>query len=120
MADIVPDLIESSSTAWRLPEAMDPELKRLYGDKIALWGGLGSQSTIPGRRRPSRPRSSVSVGVGWRWLHPGAGQSLQAGDFYRERRCRGGGLRPKQELSAGSVSGDVGPRGGLTGHLWLS
>ncbi|MGI6207875.1 MAG: uroporphyrinogen decarboxylase family protein [Anaerolineae bacterium] len=50
VADIVPDLIEIKLDCLESiqPEAMDPyELKRLYGDKIAFWGGLGSQSTIP-------------------------------------------------------------------------
>jgi len=46
MPDIIeigPDVLQSIQ-----PEAMNPyELKRKWGDKITLWGGLGSQSVIP-------------------------------------------------------------------------
>lgn len=50
VANLLPDLIEIGLDCLESvqPEAMDPyELKRLYGDRMAFWGGLGSQSTIP-------------------------------------------------------------------------
>ncbi|NPV07461.1 MAG: hypothetical protein HPY83_05775 [Anaerolineae bacterium] len=50
VAEVLPDLIEIGLDCLESvqPEAMDPyELKRQYGDRIAFWGGLGSQSTIP-------------------------------------------------------------------------
>ncbi len=52
VADIMPDLIEIGLDVLESvqPEArgMDPyELKKNWGDKIAFWGCLGSQSTIP-------------------------------------------------------------------------
>ena len=52
IADIMPDVIEIGLDVIQSvqPEArgMNPyELKRLYGDRITFWGGLGSQSTIP-------------------------------------------------------------------------
>ena len=54
--DIVPDLIEIGLDVLESvqPEAMSPyELKKKWGDKIAFWGGLGSQSTIPFGTRQS-------------------------------------------------------------------
>ena len=52
VADIMPDIIEIGLDVLEScqPEAagMNPyELKRRWGDKLTLWGGLGSQSTIP-------------------------------------------------------------------------
>ena len=52
IADIMPDVIEIGLDVYESvqPEARDNnpyELKRRYGDQIAFWGGLGSQSTIP-------------------------------------------------------------------------
>lgn len=52
VADIIPDLVEIGLDVLEScqPEArgMNPyELKRRWGDKIAFWGCLGSQSTIP-------------------------------------------------------------------------
>jgi uroporphyrinogen decarboxylase len=52
VADIMPDIIEIGLDVLESvqPEAagMNPyELKRKWGGKIAFWGGLGSQSTIP-------------------------------------------------------------------------
>jgi uroporphyrinogen decarboxylase len=52
VAAIVPDLIEIGLDVLEScqPEAegMNPyELKRRYGDRIAFWGALGTQSTIP-------------------------------------------------------------------------
>jgi uroporphyrinogen decarboxylase len=52
VADIMPDIIEIGLDVLESvqPEAagMNPyELKREYGDQIAFWGGLGSQSTVP-------------------------------------------------------------------------
>ncbi len=49
VTDIMPDLIEIGLDVLESvqPEAMNPyELKRLWGDKITFWGGLGSQSTL--------------------------------------------------------------------------
>jgi len=49
IAEIMPDLIEIGLDVLESiqPEAMNPyELKKRYGDKITLWGGLGSQSTL--------------------------------------------------------------------------
>ena len=52
VAEIIPDLIEIGLDVLESvqPEAegMNPyELKKKWGDRIAFWGGLGSQSTIP-------------------------------------------------------------------------
>jgi uroporphyrinogen decarboxylase len=52
VVDIMPDIIEIGLDVLESvqPEArgMNPyELKAAYGDKIAFWGCLGSQSTIP-------------------------------------------------------------------------
>ena len=52
IAAILPDLIEIGLDVYESvqPEAKDSdpyELKRRFGDRITLWGGLGSQSTIP-------------------------------------------------------------------------
>lgn len=52
IVDIIPDVIEIGLDVLESvqPEArgMNPyELKERWGDKIAYWGGLGSQSTIP-------------------------------------------------------------------------
>jgi uroporphyrinogen decarboxylase len=52
VADILPDLIDIGLDVLESvqPEArgMNPyDLKRLYGERITFWGGLGSQSTIP-------------------------------------------------------------------------
>ncbi|MFA7345532.1 MAG: uroporphyrinogen decarboxylase family protein [Terrimicrobiaceae bacterium] len=50
MARIVPDLIEIGVEILNpvQPECMDPiEMKRLYGDRLAFWGGVGTQTTLP-------------------------------------------------------------------------
>lgn len=52
VAELMPDIIEIGMDVLESvqPEAagMCPyELKRRWGDRIAFWGGLGSQSTIP-------------------------------------------------------------------------
>ncbi len=50
VTDIIPDIIEIGLDVLQSiqPEAMNPyELKSRWGDKITLWGGLGSQSVIP-------------------------------------------------------------------------
>jgi uroporphyrinogen decarboxylase len=52
LAEIIPDLIEIGLDVYESvqPEAKgnNPyELKRLYGEHLTFWGGLGSQSTIP-------------------------------------------------------------------------
>jgi uroporphyrinogen decarboxylase len=52
IATILPDLIEIGLDVYQSvqPEAKDSspyELKRLFGDRMTFWGGLGSQSTIP-------------------------------------------------------------------------
>ena len=47
---IIPDLIELGITVMNpvQPEAMDPvHIKLKYGDRICLWGGIGSQSIMP-------------------------------------------------------------------------
>lgn len=51
-AEILPDLIEIGLDVYQSvqPEAKNNSpyrLKELYGEKITLWGGLGSQSVIP-------------------------------------------------------------------------
>lgn len=48
--EIIPDCIEIGLDVLQCiqPEAMDPyNLKQRWGDKIAFWGGLGSQKTMP-------------------------------------------------------------------------
>lgn len=52
IVEILPDVIEIGLDVYESvqPEAKDNspyELKRKYGDKLTLWGGLGSQSIIP-------------------------------------------------------------------------
>ena len=52
IAEIIPDLIEIGLDVYQSvqPEAKDNnpyDLKHKFGDKLAFWGGLGSQSTIP-------------------------------------------------------------------------
>jgi len=47
---IIPDLIEIGVEVLNpiQPECMDPaELKRLYGDRLAFWGTIGTQTTMP-------------------------------------------------------------------------
>lgn len=47
---IIPDLIEIGVDILNpvQPECMDPlEIKRLYGDRLALWGCVGTQTVIP-------------------------------------------------------------------------
>ena len=47
---IVPELIEVGVTVLNpvQPECMDPaQLKRQYGDRLAFWGTIGTQSTMP-------------------------------------------------------------------------
>jgi uroporphyrinogen decarboxylase len=47
---IIPELIELGVTVMNpiQPEAMDPiYIKQKYGDRICLWGGIGSQSIMP-------------------------------------------------------------------------
>ena len=47
---IIPELIDLGITVMNpvQPEAMDPiSIKRKYGDRICLWGGIGSQSIMP-------------------------------------------------------------------------
>jgi len=47
---IIPDLIEIGVEVLNpvQPECMDPaELKRLYGDRLAFWGSIGTQTTMP-------------------------------------------------------------------------
>ena len=72
----MPDIIEIGMDVLESvqPEAagMNPyELKKKWGDKIAFWGGLGSQSTIPLgtpdeiRQEIRRLRSEMSRGGGY-------------------------------------------------------
>jgi len=47
---IIPDLIEAGVTVLNpvQPECMNPaELKRKYGDRLAFWGTVGTQTTMP-------------------------------------------------------------------------
>ena len=47
---IIPDLIEIGLDILNpvQPECMDPaEIKRKYGDRLAFWGAMGTQSTMP-------------------------------------------------------------------------
>lgn len=64
VAEIMPDLVEIGLDVLESvqPEArgMNPyELKKEWGDKIAFWGCLGSQGTIP-RGTPAEIRAEVS------------------------------------------------------------
>lgn len=48
--DIIPDLCEVGVTILNpvQPECMDPaRLKRMYGDRLAFWGTIGTQTTMP-------------------------------------------------------------------------
>ena len=48
--EIIPDLIEVGVTVLNpvQPECMDPAaLKKQYGDRLAFWGTIGTQSTMP-------------------------------------------------------------------------
>ena len=48
--EVIPDLIEVGVTVLNpiQPECMDPvKLKKLYGDRLAFWGTIGTQSTMP-------------------------------------------------------------------------
>ncbi|NQT86850.1 hypothetical protein HQ560_08810 [bacterium] len=76
VADILPDIIEIGLDVLESvqPEAagMNPyKLKKAYGDKIAFWGCLGSQSTIPFgtpdeiRAEIRRLRTEMSRGGGY-------------------------------------------------------
>ena len=59
--DIVPDLIEIGVTVLNpvQPECMDPAaLKREYGDRLAFWGTVGTQTTMP-RGTPEEVRAVV-------------------------------------------------------------
>ncbi|MBZ0309294.1 MAG: hypothetical protein K8I82_24730, partial [Anaerolineae bacterium] len=50
VVDVIPDAIEIGLDILESvqPEAMNPYmLKRRFGDNIAFWGGLGSQSILP-------------------------------------------------------------------------
>lgn len=50
MSRIVPDLVRIGVDILNpvQPECMDPfELKRLYGNRLAFWGTLGTQTTLP-------------------------------------------------------------------------
>jgi uroporphyrinogen decarboxylase len=47
---IIPELIEIGVTILDpvQPECIDPvKVKRLYGDRLALWGTIGTQTTMP-------------------------------------------------------------------------
>ncbi len=76
VAEIMDDIIEIGLDVLESvqPEAagMSPyELKKRYGDRIAFWGGLGSQSTIPFgtpdeiRAEVARLRSKMAKGGGY-------------------------------------------------------
>ena len=58
---VVPDLIEIGVDILNpvQPESMDiAELKRLYGDRLSFWGGIGVQTTMP-FGTPEEVRASV-------------------------------------------------------------
>jgi len=59
--DIVPDLIEAGLDCLQClqPEAMNVyEIKRRYGDRLRLWGGVGTQQLLP-RGTPQQIRAEV-------------------------------------------------------------
>lgn len=59
--DIIPDLIEVGVDILNpiQPESMDPKkIKELYGDKLCLWGTIGTQTTMP-FDTPSGVRNTV-------------------------------------------------------------
>lgn len=48
--DIIPELCETGVTILNpvQPECMDPaKLKKMYGDRLAFWGTIGTQTTMP-------------------------------------------------------------------------
>jgi uroporphyrinogen decarboxylase len=50
ITDIIPDLIEIGLDILNpvQPECVDPvEMKQTYGDKLAFWGTIGTQTTMP-------------------------------------------------------------------------
>jgi uroporphyrinogen decarboxylase len=50
MMQVVPDVVEMGIDVLNpvQPECMDPtEVKRRFGDRLALWGTLGTQTTLP-------------------------------------------------------------------------
>ena len=50
MMQVVPDIVELGIDVLNpvQPECMDPvEVKRRFGDRLALWGTLGTQTTLP-------------------------------------------------------------------------
>ncbi|HBE81037.1 MAG TPA: hypothetical protein DDW65_25100 [Firmicutes bacterium] len=50
MQKVIPEIIEIGIDILNpiQPECMDPfEMKRLYGNKLSFWGGLGTQTTLP-------------------------------------------------------------------------
>ena len=59
--DIIPDLIEAGLDCLQClqPEAMDVyEIKRRYGNRLRLWGGVGTQQLLP-RATPAEVRQEV-------------------------------------------------------------
>lgn len=59
---IIPDMIEVGTDILNpiQPEAMDPvKIKRQYGDQVALWGGVGLQSTMTSAASPDVVRIVV-------------------------------------------------------------
>ncbi len=72
--EVIPDLIEIGFDILNpiQPECMDPAaLKRQYGDQIAFWGCIGTQTTMP-FGTPEDVRESVR----WTIEHVGAGGGL--------------------------------------------
>jgi uroporphyrinogen decarboxylase len=71
--DIIDELIEIGVTILNpiQPECMDPvQIKRLYGDRLTLWGTLGTQTTLP-HGKPEEIRAVVRKCM--RRLGPGGG-----------------------------------------------
>jgi uroporphyrinogen decarboxylase len=81
--EIVPDLVDAGLEVLQSiqPEAMDPYvLKREFGGSLCLWGGLGSQRTIPfgtpGEIRGEIRRLCTEMGRGGGYIL-GTAKSLQ-------------------------------------------
>jgi len=59
--EIIPDLIEAGVNVLNpiQPDHMDPaRVKRLYGDRVAIWGAIGTQALMP-HGRPEDVRQEV-------------------------------------------------------------
>ncbi len=66
---IIPGLIEAGFDILNpiQPESMDPSrIKKLYGGQIALWGGIGMQSTMLGQDADGVRRTARGLAREWR------------------------------------------------------